>query len=64
MKQAKTEAAEVVEKYRLEKEAEFKAKASSTNLSAESGALEQQTAADITQMNASFEKNKKVFFRS
>eukprot|EP01083_Nonionella_stella_P138658 421984_1 len=58
MKQAKTEAAEVVEKYKADKEEEFRSKASSTNVNAEAGALEEKTAADIAQMKVSFEKNK------
>mmetsp|Transcript_24779 Transcript_24779/g.32265 ORF Transcript_24779/g.32265 Transcript_24779/m.32265 type:complete len:107 (+) Transcript_24779:134-454(+) len=58
MKQAKVEAAEVVDKYRSDKESEFKAKASSTDISAESVVLEEQTAADVAQMKINFEKNK------
>lgn len=60
MKQAKTEAAQVVEKYKADKEEEFRSKASSTNVNAEAGVLEEQTAADIAQMKVSFEKNKQV----
>ena len=48
----------MVEKYKQEKEAEFKKKAESTGLSAENASLEAATAADIAQMKITFEKNK------
>lgn len=58
MKQAKVEAAEVVDKYRIDKENEFKTKASATNVSAESTVLEEQTAADVAKMRVTFDQNK------
>lgn len=60
MKQAKVEAAIMVDKYRLEKESEFKAKAASSKLASESATLEATTSAEIAQMKIVFERNKPV----
>jgi hypothetical protein len=60
MKQAKSEAATVVEKYKAEKEAEFKKKTSSSSLSAENAAMTAETDREIAQMKMDFEKNKDV----
>lgn len=62
MKQAKVEATQVVEKYLKDKQDEFRKKASSTNVSAEAKALEQQTSADIAQMKTTFSSNKQANF--
>jgi hypothetical protein len=60
MKQAKTEAAAVVAKYKAEKEAEFIKKASSSSLDAENAAMMAETDREIAQMKIDFEKNKDV----
>jgi len=60
MKQAKTEAAGVVETYKAEKLAEFRAKESGSSLSTENAALEKKTEAEIAAMRVTFEKNKQV----
>lgn len=60
MKQAKSEAAAVVEKYKAEKEAEFKKKTSSSSLNAENAAMTAETDREIAQMKMDFEKNKDV----
>ena len=60
MKQAKTEAATVVEKFKAEKEAEFARKAQSSSLAGEAATLERATDAEITGMKVTFEQNKNV----
>jgi hypothetical protein len=64
MKQAKTEAAMVVDKFKKEKETEFAAKARSSSLTAENTALERSTEAEIAAMKITFETNKEVILRS
>lgn len=60
MKQAKTEAAVVVDKYKKDKESEFATRAAATGLSAETATLERQTESEIAEMNIQFETNKQV----
>ena len=60
MKQAKTEAATVVEKYKKDKEAEFAAKTRSSSLAGDTATLQKSTDADIAQMKVDFEANKAV----
>ena len=49
-----------MEKYKAEKEAEFKKKTSSSSLSAENAAMTAETDREIAQMKMDFEKNKDV----
>ena len=58
MKQAKTEAAEVVEKYRLEKEREFESMSTKGGLSVEMQDRKRQTDVDIAKMQKQFDANK------
>mmetsp|Transcript_55703 Transcript_55703/g.111694 ORF Transcript_55703/g.111694 Transcript_55703/m.111694 type:complete len:107 (-) Transcript_55703:312-632(-) len=60
MKQAKTEAAVVVDTYKKDKESEFSRRAAATGLSAETASLERQTDAEIAEMNIQFEQNKEA----
>ena len=60
MKQAKSEAATVVDKYKAEKESDFKKKSSSSSLDSETAALMAETEREIAQMKIDFEKHKDV----
>ena len=58
MKQAKAEAADLVETYRQEKEAQFSTKSQDLLVIDDAAGIEAETAADIQTMQADYAKNK------
>mmetsp|Transcript_21561 Transcript_21561/g.38738 ORF Transcript_21561/g.38738 Transcript_21561/m.38738 type:complete len:107 (-) Transcript_21561:164-484(-) len=60
MKQAKTEAGELVEGYRLEKDAAFNSKSADLLVMDDGASIEAETAQEINQMKADYAANKQA----
>ena len=58
MKEAKTEAAQIVEQYRLDKERDFESKSTKTGMSEEMLTRKRETEDEIVQMQKQFAQNK------